>query len=97
LQDQLGLLRGDAIGARGKKQKKVVDPNKPKRAHSAYNEYIKDMVPKLKIAHPNKIHKELMSMAANQWSNLDDDSKKVCTTSLSFLDCTAGLCRRSCS
>lgn len=36
-----------------------------------------DVLPKLKSQFPDKIQKELMTMAANQWSHLDDDSKKV--------------------
>lgn len=36
-----------------------------------------DIVPKLKAAHPTKAQKELITMAASQWSQLDEDSKKV--------------------
>jgi hypothetical protein len=48
-----------------------------RRAHTAYTLYIMDILPKLKAAHPNKIQKELITMAASQWSQLDEESKKV--------------------
>jgi hypothetical protein len=36
-----------------------------------------DILPKLKASNPTLVQKELMSMAASQWSQLDDDAKKV--------------------
>jgi hypothetical protein len=44
-----------------------------------------DALPKLKALHPTLVQKELMSMAASQWSHLDDDSKKVLSQFVLFL------------
>mmetsp|Transcript_23413 Transcript_23413/g.24056 ORF Transcript_23413/g.24056 Transcript_23413/m.24056 type:complete len:198 (+) Transcript_23413:64-657(+) len=86
LQDQLQLIREshpDAVGTtaekKAKKKKADVDPNKPKRSASAYQLFISNILPKLKLANPTLAQKELMTLAARSWSQIDDETKKEFT------------------
>lgn len=60
------------------KEKKVKDPNAPKRPVTGYLAYSKDQMPKLKEANPEMPHKVLVGLITEQWANLPEEEKKVC-------------------
>ncbi|KAL9271685.1 Axial regulator YABBY 4-like protein [Drosera capensis] len=45
-------------------------PEKKKRAPSAYNQFIKEEIKRLKTLHPNMPHKDAFSAAAKNWAHL---------------------------
>jgi hypothetical protein len=49
--------------------------NKPKRAPSAYNKYVKERIEKLKIDTPDVPAKDLLKIAAGEWSALSQEQK----------------------
>jgi hypothetical protein len=49
--------------------------NKPKRAPSAYNKYVKERIEKLKIETPDVPAKNLLKIAAGEWSALSQEQK----------------------
>ena len=49
--------------------------NKPKRAPSAYNKYVKERIEKLKAEQPNVAAKDLLKIAAGEWSALTQEQK----------------------
>ncbi|KAJ9115694.1 hypothetical protein QFC20_001021 [Naganishia adeliensis] len=59
------------------KEKKVKDPNAPKRPVTGYLAYSKDQMPKLKEANPEMPHKVLVGLITEQWANLPEEEKKV--------------------
>lgn len=59
------------------KEKKVKDPNAPKRPVTGYLAYSKDQMPKLKEANPTMPHKVLVGLITEQWTNLPEEEKKV--------------------
>ena len=58
-----------------KKQKKDVDPNKPKRGKSAYLFYCEAQRPIVTAANPEAKNKEIMTMLGQGWSKLSDKQK----------------------
>lgn len=60
-----------------KKEKKVRDPNQPKRPPSAYLAYQNTVREELSRNEPNIPYKALMGMIAEKWKNLSPEEKKV--------------------
>lgn len=65
---------GKKVGKRVKKEKKVKDPNAPKRPLSAYMEYLGDRREVLKGENPEMKSTELVSKMASEWRDLSDRS-----------------------
>jgi len=66
------------FGKDGKKKFKLpVDPNKPKKAESAYVLFVKDKIASVKKANPNSKQNELFALVATQWGSLDTKTKDV--------------------
>ena len=59
------------------KKSKTADPEKVKRAPSAYNNFIKQKIIELKTEQPLTPAKELMGIAAKQWKDLSDEDKAI--------------------
>eukprot|EP00602_Paraphysomonas_sp_CaronLab_P006957 CAMPEP_0185025166 /NCGR_PEP_ID=MMETSP1103-20130426/8229_1 /TAXON_ID=36769 /ORGANISM="Paraphysomonas bandaiensis, Strain Caron Lab Isolate" /LENGTH=191 /DNA_ID=CAMNT_0027558307 /DNA_START=33 /DNA_END=608 /DNA_ORIENTATION=- len=86
LQAQIKLLRNNAANQpndskdagedqKTKRKKAPVDPNKPKRNHSAYQLFIMEILPKLKQENPGMQQTDIMSLAASRWGKMDDSQK----------------------
>lgn len=58
------------------KQKKMKDPNAPKRAKSAYSYYQIEMQPKIKIEFPGVSFGDTSKIISQRWKVLDADGKK---------------------
>ncbi|GAB2280482.1 hypothetical protein Dimus_015109 [Dionaea muscipula] len=52
-------------------------PEKKKRAPSAYNQFIKEEIRRLKALHPNMTHKEAFSAAAKNWAHFPSAQHEI--------------------
>mmetsp|Transcript_15831 Transcript_15831/g.17873 ORF Transcript_15831/g.17873 Transcript_15831/m.17873 type:complete len:183 (-) Transcript_15831:1010-1558(-) len=59
-----------------KKKKRVVDPNAPKKPHSAYVQYLQDTREQIVKDFPDLKQTEIMAKIGNLWSNLAEKTKK---------------------
>lgn len=50
--------------------------DKPKRAPSAYNKYVKERIEKLKTERPEVAAKDLMRVAASEWKELSKEEQE---------------------
>lgn len=87
----LAAVEGGAMGAaevlaaaamvgkktRKVKEKKPKDPNAPKRPPSAYLLFQNDIRDEIRGAHPQMPYKEVLSVIANRWKELDEPARKV--------------------
>lgn len=64
------------------KEKKIKDPNAPKRPASGYIVYQNAVRATVKAQYPDMPAKEIQSKIAEDWKNLDADKKKVCRQDL---------------
>jgi hypothetical protein len=62
---------------RAKKEKKIKDPNAPKRPPSAYLLFQNDIREQIRTAHPGLPYKEVLTVIATRWKELDDNARKV--------------------
>ena len=69
--------KGEPKKAKGKKAK---DPNAKPRTPSAYNNFFKAEMVRLKTANPHQSHKERFAACAANWSALSDDAKAAWKT-----------------
>lgn len=78
----------DAVGADGKKkrkrapagekkEKKVRDPNAPKRPPSAYLLFQNEVRKEMQARYPDKPYHEVLTRISERWSKMNDDDKKV--------------------
>ncbi|EKD02756.1 nonhistone protein 6 [Trichosporon asahii var. asahii CBS 8904] len=86
----LAAVEGGAMGAaevlaaaamankksRKQKEKKPKDPNAPKRPPSAYLLFQNDIREEIRQAHPGMPYKEVLSVIANRWKDLDEPARK---------------------
>jgi len=63
---------------RGDKEKKIKDPNAPKRPPSAYLLYQNQIRHQMKEKYPELPYKEMLGKIADSWGQLGDKEKKVC-------------------
>jgi len=59
-----------------KKEKKIVDPNRPKRNPSGYQLFMAEVTPKVKETDASLTQPQLMSEIAKRWSALSPEKKK---------------------
>jgi len=71
------LITGSGKKQRNKKDKKPKDPNAPKRPPSAYLLFQNDIREQIRTAHPGLPYKEVLSVIAHRWKDLDDNARKV--------------------
>lgn len=85
LQEQITLLRGGQPPAdspqaesdgKKKKAKKVVDPNRPKKAVTAYQMFMKEEMPKIKLNHPQLTQREVLTLCAKEWQKCPPKKKE---------------------
>ncbi|WVQ74864.1 hypothetical protein IAR50_004471 [Cryptococcus sp. DSM 104548] len=62
---------------RKKKEKKLKDPNAPKRPPSAYILFQNDVRDEIRRSNPNIAYKEILHIISAKWKELGDDQKKV--------------------
>lgn len=65
---------------RVKKEKKPKDPNAPKRPPSAYLIFQNDVRDNIRQSNPGMPYKEVLSVIASRWKELDDQQKRVSLT-----------------
>ena len=63
-------------GKKKKKKKKFVDPNAPKKPHSAYVQYLQDTRAQIVKENPDLKQTEIMAKIGNLWTNLPEKTKK---------------------
>ena len=66
----------DKKAKKEKKAKKVVDPNKPKQAQSAYLIFAKDQMAIIKTANPTLSQVDIMKLVGANWKNISDLEKE---------------------
>lgn len=59
------------------KEKKVKDPNAPKRPASAYINFQNDVREEIRRIHPSLPYKEVLTLIAEKWKNLPTEVKQV--------------------
>lgn len=72
-------IKGMDTFMKPKKNKKVKDPNAPKRGLSAWIIYTNEMRPKFKADNPDKSTTELTTLMSQEWRNMTDEDKKKYT------------------
>jgi len=72
-------IKGMDTFMKPKKNKKVKDPNAPKRALSAWIIYTNEMRPKFKSDNPEKSTTELTTLMSQEWRNMTNEDKKKYT------------------
>lgn len=69
--------KGKKRGRKKKERKrKNMKPDRPKRKHTGYTLFMHKTYPNVKAEQPNLVNKELISLVAKQWKELDDEEKK---------------------
>mmetsp|Transcript_10459 Transcript_10459/g.13090 ORF Transcript_10459/g.13090 Transcript_10459/m.13090 type:complete len:168 (-) Transcript_10459:117-620(-) len=66
----------EAEGGKKKKKKRIIDPNAPKKPHSAYVQYLQDTREQIVKQNPDLKQTEIMAKIGNLWSNLAEKTKK---------------------
>lgn len=64
-----------AAGKGKRKKKKAVDPDKPKRAKTAYNHFVEEYSKKVKEEHNVTTGKVVFGMCAAKWKEMNDAGK----------------------
>jgi hypothetical protein len=59
-----------------KRKKKKKDPDAPKNPRNSYLWYLQDVRESLKEKYPEKDHREITTLVAEEWKNLDKKKKK---------------------
>jgi hypothetical protein len=72
-------IKGMDTFMKPKKNKKVKDPNAPKRALSAWIIFTTEQRPKFKADNPDKTPTELTTLMSQEWRNMTDEDKKKYT------------------
>jgi hypothetical protein len=62
---------------RRKREKKIKDPNAPKRPPSAYILFQNEIREEIRRAHPGMAYKDVLTLIAEKWKELSPDQKKV--------------------
>ena len=62
---------------KGKKKGAKKDTNKPKKAPSAYNNYVKIRIEQLKVERTDVAPRDLMKLAAADWKQLDKQTQET--------------------
>lgn len=75
-----------AVEKPAKKEKKIKDPNQPKRPASAYILYQNDVRPNLQSLEAEMSYQDAMKKVSGMWKELTPAQKKVCHPRLSRLD-----------
>jgi len=65
----------DADAGKKRKKKEKTDPNKPKRAASAYTLFFMEYAKKYKADHPEVAQKDIMSIVGPVWKEMDAKKK----------------------
>ncbi|KAJ2493174.1 hypothetical protein IWW37_000824 [Coemansia sp. RSA 2050] len=60
----------------GKRAPAARDPNRPKRPMTGYLIFMQDKFQELKREHPNTPPKEIVTMGAQAWQNMDEDKRR---------------------
>jgi len=76
-EDDATPTKGDGMKKKMNKEKK--DPNKPTRAPSAYNFFMKMEGSAYKLAHPETVQKDIMAVVGGLWKGLSDKDKEPFT------------------
>ena len=63
------------MGRKEKKQKREKDPNKPKKAPTAYFLYLGDNRAKIKEENPDAKVTDIAKIASQQWKELDEETR----------------------
>ena len=65
------------VKKRKPREKKIRDPNAPKRPPSAYILFQNEVRDKVRAANPDKPYKEILAVISEQWKKLPDTEKKI--------------------
>ncbi len=70
-------VSSDEETEKGKKKATKKDANKPKKAPSAYNNYVKIRIEQLKVERTDVAPRDLMKLAAADWKQLDKQTQET--------------------
>ena len=90
----LGAVEEKKVG-RPKKEKKIKDPNAPKRPPSAYILYQNEVRDEIRKAHPEMPYKDVLALISTRWKALPDAQRKVGRVSRCHAYATATYTRSS--
>jgi hypothetical protein len=62
---------------KAKKEKKIKDPNAPKRPPSAYILFQNEIREDIRAANPGIAYKDVLNVVSERWKNLSESEKKV--------------------
>jgi hypothetical protein len=77
--DENGIprYRGRKRGRKPKERKRKVNPNRRKRAHTAYTLFVHERYPIVKSDHPDWQSKEVISVVARMWAEIPKEEKRT--------------------
>jgi len=78
-EDDATPTKDDGKKKKKKEKKEKKDPNKPTRAPSAYNFFMKKEGSAYKLAHPETVQKDIMAVVGGLWKELSDKDKEPFT------------------
>ncbi len=67
--------KGKKRGRKPKEKKRKMNPDRPKRKHTGYTLFMQEIYPIAKSEYPNLSSKDLISMVAKRWNDLDLEAK----------------------
>jgi len=75
--DEKGLPRykGKKRGRKPKPKKRRTKPDRPKRKHTGYTLFMQEVYPSAKSEYPELPSKELISLVARRWKELESDGR----------------------
>lgn len=69
--------KGRKRGRKPKKRKRLPNPNRQKRQHTAYTLFVQENYPGVRAQYPDVQSKDIIGMVARQWANVPDIEKQV--------------------
>jgi len=77
--DENGIpkYKGKKRGRKPKKRKRMKDPDRPKRQHTAYTLFVQETYPTIRQNNPELPSKDVISIVARQWAEVNELEKKA--------------------
>ena len=72
--------KGRKRGRKPKKRKRALNPNRPKRQHTAYTLFVHEVYPTIRAQYQdtdNFQSKDIIGLVARQWASIPDEEKRV--------------------
>jgi HMG-box domain len=69
--------KGRKRGRKPKKRKRVLNPNRQKRQHTAYTLFVQEVYPGIRAQYQDFQSKDIIGLVARQWASIPEVEKQV--------------------